>query len=180
MIFDFVINNERTWQAFRELRTESDLYYIFSEHNFGETDSIMLTRQQQSYLFLPVIFLFLIFLAHWLVKQTHWQKEFVLTKKKLEDQMMFTNTIAHELRAPLTAIRGYISFLIESNELSEKNSSYASNISVSDERQLELINDFLEVARIHTGKLEISHDEINVGKVLQSIVDEFIPAAKQK
>lgn len=180
LIFDFVIDNVRTWQAFREVTTAESKYYIFSEHSFSEIDSVLLARQQQTYLFLPVIFLFLIFLAYWLVKQTQWQKQYASTKKKLDEQMLFTNTIAHELRAPLTAIRGYVSFLLESKDISEQNFSYAKNINTSSERLLALINDFLEVARIQSGKLQISHSEVDITKTIQSVIDEFTPVAESK
>lgn len=180
LIFDFVIDDVRTWQAFREIGTRDEKYYIFSEHSFSEIDSVLLARQQQTYLFLPVIFLFLICLAYWLVKQTQWQKQYAFTKKKLDEQMLFTNTIAHELRAPLTAIRGYVSFLLESKDISEQNFSYAKNINTSSERLLALINDFLEVARIQSGKLQISHSEVDITKTIQSVIDEFTPVAESK
>lgn len=179
-IFNFTIDNDRVWQAFRELQFSDETYYIFSEHNFANSDAVLLARQQQTYLVLPVIFLFLIFLAYWLVKQTHWQKEQLVTKQKLNDQMMFTNTLAHELRAPLTAIRGYVSFLLESDSISADNRAHSKNINQSAERLLALINDFLEVARIQSGKLRVVHQDLDVRDVVSKTAVEFKPTVEAK
>lgn len=180
LIFDFTINDTRTWQAFRQIYVWDEIYYVFTEHSFAEIDAVMSVRQQQSYLVLPVVFLFLMFLAYWLVRQTQWQKEYASTRKKLDEQMLFTNTIAHELRAPLTAIRGYVSFFKESENLSADEKKYAENINVSSERLLALINDFLEVARIQSGNLKIKFNDVDVRKVLDSVKEEFAQVAESK
>lgn len=180
LIFDFSINSIRTWQAFRQVRNQNTTFYIFTEHTFADVDEIMLARQQQTYLGLPFIFAFLMLLAYWLLKQTQWQKMHAQVKNKLDEQMLFSNTIAHELRAPLTAIRGYISFLLESPSLDNKEKLYATNINKSAERLLALINDFLEVARIQSGKLKVEFVEQDVRDVINAVEIEFKELAKQK
>lgn len=180
MIFDFTIDNARTWQAFRQFKSNSETYYIFTEHSFANVDAVMLARQQQVYLALPIVFLFLIALAVWLLKQTQWQKQYASVRQNLDDQMMFTNTIAHELRAPLTAIRGYISFLLESNNLDRNEQKYTQNINASAERLLALINDFLEVARIQSGNLKIDFTEVDIKPTIVAVYNEFKHVAEGK
>ncbi len=179
-ILPVFINHVRVWQAFSEVNVDGTQYYIFSQHSFETIDDIMLSRQQQIYLALPVIFLFLIALAYWLIKQTHWQKKEVETKERLKEQMMFTNTIAHELRAPLTAIRGYLSFLLESKNLSAEENKFAQNIDVSSLRMLALISDFLEVARIQSGSLKFEFQDVDIRPTLVAVNDEFQSVAQNK
>lgn len=179
-IYDFSFNGVRTWQAFRQVRLPNDTYYIFTEHTFADIDAVMTARQQQAYLALPVIFIFLMLLAYWLLKQTEWQRQYVQVRTKLDEQMLFTNSVAHELRAPLTAIRGYISFLRESENLSSDEHKYAENVNTSSERLIALINDFLEVARIQSGKLALEFSEADVRTVLKDVQAEFTEYAKKK
>ncbi len=180
LIVPFTIDGTRAWQVFREVSFSEETYYIFTEHSFAAVDSVMIARQQQVYMALPVIFIFLMFLAYWLKKQTHWQKQYYVTKKKLDDQMLFTNSVAHELRAPLTAIRGYVSFLLESKSLAPEEKKYSQNINTAAERLIALINDFLEVARIQSGSLKVNFAEIDVRKVITSVKTEFEQVAAKK
>lgn len=180
LIFDLTINDVRTWQAFRQIKTENETFYIFTEHSFGAIDPVMLSRQQQTYLALSAIFIFLMWLAYWLYQQTNWHKKFIVTKQRLDEQMMFTNSVAHELRAPLTAIRGYLSFLLESNNLSSEEKSYAQNVDISANRLIALINDFLEVARIQSGKLKLNFQPTDIREVLEKTRIEFEPIANDK
>lgn len=180
LIFDFTIDGVRTWQVFRQVQVNTELYFIFSEHSFANIDTVISARHQQTYLMLPIIFIFLMFLAYWILKQTHWQKQFSDTKQKLDEQMLFTNSIAHELRAPLTAIKGYGSFLKESKNLTPEEQKYTENISISTERLIALISDFLEVARIQSGSLGINFKETDVRSVLNNVQTEFDQIAKEK
>ena len=179
-ILEVYINQNRTWQAFREVNIDSSTYYIFSQHSFAPIDNIMLSRQQQMYLVLPVLFLFLIALAYWLIKQTHWRKQNEIYAGKLNEQMLFTNTIAHELRAPLTAIRGYLSFFLESNSLTTEEKKYAENMNLSSERMLALISDFLEVARIQSGNLKLEFLDVDIRDTFRAVESEFKSVAAKK
>jgi len=66
----------------------------------------------------------MILLAYWIHRQTDWHKKFIDLRKRLDDQMLFSNMIAHEFRAPLTATKGYTSFLKESKDILEVEMKY--------------------------------------------------------
>jgi len=72
LIYPTTINDLRTWQVFSSIENKNGSYVIFSEHTFQMIDSVMLARQQQSYLGLTAIFIFLIGLAYWLNRQVLW------------------------------------------------------------------------------------------------------------
>ncbi len=179
-IFEYEQNGVRTWQAFRQVRFGSDTFYIFSEHDFSVVDAVMQSREQESYLGLTAIFFFLILLAYWLMRQDHWFVAYDATKKKLDEQGLFANTIAHELRAPLTAIKGYSSFLLESKEISQTDTQHVKSITGASERLLTLINDFLEVARIQSGQLKLKVAPTDISIVINRVVKEFSAMASSK
>ncbi len=179
-IFEYEQNGVRTWQAFRQVRFGSDTFYIFSEHDFSVVDAVMQSREQESYLGLTAIFFFLILLAYWLMRQDHWFVAYDSTKKKLDEQGLFANTIAHELRAPLTAIKGYSSFLLESKEISQTDTQHVKSITGASERLLTLINDFLEVARIQSGQLKLKVAPTDISIVINRVVKEFSAMASTK
>lgn len=179
-IFEYELNGSRTWQAFRQVRFGSNTYYIFSEHDFRNIDSVMQAREQDSYLGLTAIFFFLILLAYWLMRQDHWYVAHEIVKKKLDEQGLFANTIAHELRAPLTAIKGYSSFLLESKEISSTDTQHVKSIMNASERLLTLINDFLEVARIQSGQLKVKPVSTDISAVVKRVSTEFSAMAATK
>jgi signal transduction histidine kinase len=92
---------------------------------------------------------------------------------------LFTNMIAHELRAPLTAIRGYAS-LLEEKTPTESDKQHAIRIKESSERMLLILTDLLDVARIQSGKLAIEKKETDVSLVVAKVVAELQVTAREK
>ncbi len=171
----------RTWQTFRSLElSDKRELFIFSEHSFAVVDSVMFARRQQSYLGLTAIFIFLIALAVWLKRQVNWEKSHSNLAKQMQERDLFSNMIAHEFRTPLTAIKGYSSFLLESKNLSTEENRFAYNIRTSAERLVILVNDFLEVSRLQSGKLKIENVEIDVGNIVKVAVQDLTNMAKEK
>jgi signal transduction histidine kinase len=179
-IFPTTVNDVRTWQVFSVAESSETSYIIFSEHTFQLIDSVMLARQQQSYFGLTAIFLFLIGLAYWLNKQSQWEKHHHNLAKQLAERDLFSNMIAHEFRTPLTAIKGYASFLEESEVLDAENKRFANNIRISAERLVLLVNDFLEVARLQSGKMEVHTTEVDISQLLTKVTQELAVTARAK
>ena len=179
-IYPTTVNDVRTWQVFSSVEKEDVSYIIFSEHSFQLIDSVMLARQQLSYLGLSAIFLFLIGLAYWVNKQTQWEKRHEKLSKQMEERDLFSNMIAHEFRSPLTAIKGYASFLEESDSLQTEDKRFANNIRVSAERLVLLVNDFLEVARLQSGKMEFKEESVDVRDVLTKVTEDLQMTATDK
>lgn len=180
LIFEYSANGVRYWQAVRKFSINSQTYYVVSDHSFKNLDSVMTARRQESYLGLTFIFAFLLVLAYWLARQIHWQARHKKLEAILEERNLFTNMIAHEFRAPLTAINGYSSFLAEAKNLGKKQSGYVENIQTSTSRLLDLVNDFLEVARIQSGKMNLQYQTVDVGEVTKNVVGALQPMAIEK
>lgn len=181
LIVESIIDGERVWRVVRSVKAADGVqYYILSEHSFELIDSVMAARRQQSYLGLTAIFLFLMGLAYWVSRQKDWQRKHDEVTGQLQQRDLFTTMIAHEFRSPLTVINGYSSFLAESKSITGEEARYVSTIQTSVGRLLALVNDFLEVARIQSGKLSVASQNIDVQTVLTSVVDSLRLSAKEK
>lgn len=177
---EFLVNGDRIWQAYKRVPVGDTFYYIFSEHNLAKVDGTMSFRRQQSYYGLTAIFLFLIALAYWLHRQTDWQVKHERLTEKLQERDLFSNMIAHEFRSPLTAIKGYASFLEESSTLPPDEKRFAQNIRQSAEFLVALVGDFLEVARLQSGKLQIVPQPTDIRTVINTTLETLRGVAGEK
>ena len=89
----------------------------------------------------------------------------------------FLATLAHELRSPMTAIRGWIQMLklgdLEPAEATEA----LSMIEASTRVQAHIIEDLMDVARILAGKIMIQPAVIPLATVVTNVIATFRPAA---
>ncbi|MDD5145441.1 MAG: HAMP domain-containing sensor histidine kinase [Candidatus Pacebacteria bacterium] len=94
----------------------------------------------------------------------------------------FISITSHQLRTPLTAIKGYVSMILDGNygEVSNKISAKLKNVYQSNERLIKLINNLLSVSRIETGKMELNLQKINLDHIISEAYDVLIQEAKKK
>jgi signal transduction histidine kinase len=170
----------RIEQSVRYLEVDGQPYYIFSEHSRSQVDIVLDKRKQDAYLLLSLIFAFFIGLAYWINRQADWQKMYHKLDTDLQERDLFSYMIAHEFRTPLTAIKGYSSFLQDSKTLSGEERRYADNIRESAERLVSLVNDFLEIARIQSGKMKIEAKSVDIRNTLETVTDALRKEADNK
>ena len=180
-IFPDKIDNQRTPQVFRAIEfSDAPTQYIFTEHNFSKLDTLLDSRVNEAYFTLIFMFLFLIALAYWVAIQINYRAKYDSSLLKLEERDLFTNSLAHELRAPLTAMRGFASLIEESGKVSEPEKGYAIKIKDSTARLVVLVNDFLEAARIQSGSLGIKKTRFDAGDVVRKVVSQLQATADLK
>jgi signal transduction histidine kinase/DNA-binding response OmpR family regulator len=95
-------------------------------------------------------------------------------------QSEFIANISHELRTPLNGIIGMTDLLMGSANLlpDDREKTYLAKRSA--ETLLSLINDILDFSKLETGKFEIESMPFNLKDETQTIVDDFIPLAREK
>ena len=82
----------------------------------------------------------------------------------------FVATASHELRSPLTSIKGFVELLQRSPEgMSERQREFVEIILKSTDRLVELVNDLLDVARIEAQHVEINRRPIDVGEAVHEV-----------
>lgn len=93
----------------------------------------------------------------------------------------FVATASHELRSPLTSIKGFVELLQRSPEnMSQRQREFVEIILKSTDRLVELVNDLLDVARIEAQQVEINRRPIDVGETVQEVAELFTPRVEQK
>ncbi|TSC62097.1 MAG: histidine kinase [Parcubacteria group bacterium Gr01-1014_48] len=104
--------------------------------------------------------------------------------KRLEElKNEFVYIAAHELRAPVTAIKGYVSLLVEGRAkggVTLEAAEFIDRIDRANEGLVHLVNDLLEVARSDAGKIEIAVQPVSLGAVVKDVVATMRILAEQK
>lgn len=102
----------------------------------------------------------------------------ILDKMKSE----FVSIASHQLRSPLTSIRGYASMLQEGSygKLSTKAKEAVERIADSSRYMALSVEDYLNVSRIEAGNMKYEKADFNLKNVVEKIVDEMRPAALKK
>jgi signal transduction histidine kinase/DNA-binding response OmpR family regulator/HAMP domain-containing protein len=93
----------------------------------------------------------------------------------------FVATASHELRSPLTSIKGFVELLQRSPEgMSERQREFVDIILNSSNRLVELVNDLLDVARIEADHMEIDLRSVDVGEAVREVAELMGPRIEAK
>jgi signal transduction histidine kinase len=105
-------------------------------------------------------------------------------KIKEVDQMKdeFISIASHELRTPVTGIKGYISLLMEGSfgKISEKARESLVLVQGAADRLATLVEDLLNVSRIEQGRLEMELVDLEPGGIIKQINQELKVQADEK
>lgn len=87
----------------------------------------------------------------------------------------FVSMASHQLRTPLTSVKGYISMVLEGDagKISDMQRHLLSEAFTSSERMVHLINDFLNVSRLQTGKFMVDRRPVDMAKITSQEVDSL-------
>lgn len=103
---------------------------------------------------------------------------------KILDQMKseFVSIASHQLRSPLTSIRGYASMLLEGSygKLSQKAQEAVERISESSRYMALSVEDYLNVSRIQAGNMKYEYSEFDLAEMASGIVDDIRREAIKK
>lgn len=94
----------------------------------------------------------------------------------------FTNMISHELRTPLTSIRAAVDNLLRGNmgAVTDDQCKFLEIIARNVDRQQQLIDNMLDLARFEAGLMETVKEKANLSSVVAMCVEQFSPAFKDK
>src|SRR5207249_3327906 len=88
--------------------------------------------------------------------------------------------VSHELRTPLTAIRGYSDMLLKYNLVQDKGREFLGTIIDESNRLNQLIQSFLDIAYIESGRQKITKSDFEIGPVLRDMLTVFVPVAAEE
>ncbi len=92
----------------------------------------------------------------------------------------FTNMMVHELRAPLTAIKGAAELLLQPTTEEEDRVKMRLVIKNASERLLTDIDDMLDTAKIDAGKLSIQKTEADLNEIVAKACQELSYTAQDR
>jgi signal transduction histidine kinase len=94
----------------------------------------------------------------------------------------FLSIASHQLRTPLTSVKGYISMILEGDvgKVTDMQKHLLSEAFASSERMVHLIHDFLNVSRLQTGKFIIEQHPYDLVKLVKEEVDSLRRTAEAR
>ena len=109
-----------------------------------------------------------------------WTIRDVTERARLEQAKSdFVATASHELRSPLTSIKGFVE-LLAGTDLAERQREFLDIIALSTNRLVDLVNDLLDVARVEAGQLELQRRPISVGEAVNEVAVLLRPRLDDK
>lgn len=99
---------------------------------------------------------------------------------RLKDE--FVSMASHELRTPMTAIKGLVSMIFEGDygKMPENLKSPLTDVSTSTDRMINLVNDLLDLARIEAGRVKFVLGDARIDTLVTHPVSFLQPLTKQK
>lgn len=98
--------------------------------------------------------------------------------KELDQQKSeFVSLASHQLRGPLTAIKGYVSLLLEGDygEISKDVKGALEKVEISTRGLALLVGDYLDVSRIELGRMKYSISTFSLNDLLSETIQETTP-----
>ena len=138
--------------------------------------------------------IFGIFLVKSVIQEVNARKEIENMAKKLKGankklkrldkaKSEFISIASHQLRTPLSAIKGYVSMILDGTygNLDSEKTEVLNRVYSSNERLITLVNDLLNLSRIERGKLQFEFREVDdLDEILLSVINESKVGASKK
>ena len=103
-------------------------------------------------------------------------RDLVLTNKKLLEgeaaRKNVLSNVSHDLRTPITAIRGYAELMISANDTlsPEQRNSYLANIVRRSEQMERIVSDIMELTRMESSEAEFQYTSVSIAEMLDELV----------
>lgn len=99
------------------------------------------------------------------------QRDFI---KSLRQKDEFFNIISHELKTPVTTIKGFSQILTDQLKDKDKKTKYfLEKINKQADKLSRLINDLLDISRIETGKLVFENKNFELENIIKHVTEEL-------
>ena len=160
----------------------SQLFFIKSQTNFVLTSLTFL---------LSIVFG--IFLIRSVKNEIRRKEELQIVTDKLaaanvelkrldQSKTEFISIASHQLRTPLTAIKGFVSLLLEGSygTVPAPIADVLDKIYTANDRIVHLVEDLLNISRMESGRLKYEYAEVNIPEFLNELRDTFALVAKKK
>ena len=86
----------------------------------------------------------------------------------------FIGMVSHELKTPLTSLKGYVQMLNAKSKRQEDTftSSALTKVEIQINKMSAMINSFLNVSRLESSKIHLSKQDFELGELMNELIDE--------
>ncbi len=172
---------ERFWNVLKQIRNGSGekIGLVLFQLSLEENDAFIAAEVRKVYVVAIVSLLFVL-----LILANHLRFfRYAIRAAELEeiDKMKddFVSMASHELKSPITILRGYLD-LLKDRVSGEEDREYVSNMDTTLERLSTLVEDLLNVSRLEQNRLPIDMKDVDLGETLRPIADDFSVLAGEK
>lgn len=104
------------------------------------------------------------------------------TRRKTDggDEAQFIAITVHQLRSPLTVFKGYLDLLTDAGPMNDEQKEYLMSLAEATQYMLNLVNDFLDMAKLDSRTVAFEFSEVGLKDFLQKVISEVHPLADKK
>jgi len=94
----------------------------------------------------------------------------------------FISVASHQLRTPLTVVKGYVSMILEGSygKITGKVKDPLTKVQISNQRLVELVDDLLNISRIESGRQNYEFKNNDIVALVTEVYDNFKIKAEEK
>ncbi len=99
-----------------------------------------------------------------------------------ESKSQFVTIVTHELKIPMTSIRGYADLIRQGTvgPVTDEQVRFLDTIRTNVDRMAELVSDLSDISRIETGRLKVSLEAVSISDYLRETVANLRPQFDEK
>jgi signal transduction histidine kinase len=174
-------SDERMYQTFRSLSQDGKVIGLIETTQTLSQADLMVEENIRKGLIVFIIILicimFLFFRHSKIIDYTVLYEDLRQVDQLKDD---FIALASHELKTPLTAIRGYSEYITEAKEIPEEYKEYSRRIDISSKQLATLVEDMLDVSKLQQGRMQFEMKKILVPDFVKKILPNFEVLAKEK
>ena len=93
----------------------------------------------------------------------------------------FISIASHQLRTPLTAIKGFTSLLLEGSygKVGPQQEDTLNKVYTSNDRLISLVEDLLNLSRMESGRMEFKLASCQIEDICQEVIDSYVLRARE-
>jgi two-component system NtrC family sensor kinase len=106
-------------------------------------------------------------------------REITSYKKQENQKTEFVETVSHDLRSPLSILKGYVTMMPMLGELNDQQQEYLRKITSGIDGMTHLVNNLLDLGRLESGE-GIKSEYILASTIIEKVVKTLLPEANHK
>ncbi len=180
---EFFLGGARYWRSARAINATSSNHvagFVLTDISMAQADKVSLDNIRDAYIVLGIIILLIVVLLGRQARIIDYASLYARLKEVDQMKDDFVSMTAHELRSPLTIIRGYVDLLGDGERFTDADKQNLKNIDNAAVQLNGLIGDILDVAKLQQGRMSFRFTTLDVSLEINAVVAAFMKPAQDK